>query len=193
MFWPMRRLLPLAVLGLALAAYALPIDRGLIEDGTDTHVSDGGRDGGIILVYNQSTTRLRPATCETSTCTRAAPDAGAEGLYMEDIAACRLMACAPYDQTLSGSGEEEAWTYDPAALRWGHMAGKDLAITVTGERCQAFPVELNGMQGAGVRLLYRPNGIGISGNDGGSIVTSLQCCKRGSVPLGSSGYPGCGP
>jgi hypothetical protein len=192
----MRRSLPLAVLGLglALAAYALPVDRGLVEDGTDTTVSSGATDGGVVLLSGQTSARLRPATCAASSCTRDAPDAGTEGLNLEDVAACRLMACGPYDQLLTGTGEQEAWVQDGVTGRWGHMPTKDLPIAVTNERCQAWPVELNGMQAAGVRLLYRPVGVGVSGNDGGSVVTSLQCCRRGPVPLGNTSQsPGCGP
>lgn len=188
----MRRVLPLAVLATALAAYALPIDRGIVEDGTDSNAANGTTDGGVTLVRANGTTRLRPATCTSGVCTRAAPDAGAEGLDMEDVAACRLLVCAPGTQRLTATGQLEAWCRDPTIGRWGHLHAKTLDISVQ-ETCQAFPVELNGMQGAGVRLLYRANGIGVTGSDGGSLITSFQCCKRSGVPLGSTGYPGCGP
>lgn len=190
----MRRTLPLAFLGfgLALATYALPIDRGLVEDGTTATVAAGATDGGVVLLTGQSAALLKPATCAASTCSRAAPTASNEGLHMEDVAACRLMVCGPYDQTLTATGKAELFAYDPVLGGWGPMPAKDLSITVTGHHCQTWPVELNGMQAAGVRILYRPNGVGVSGNDGGSASTSLQCCKRGSVPLGSIGAPGCG-
>lgn len=189
----MRRALPLATLLLALAAWALPVDRGIVEDGTDSSAANGTTDGGVVLVVGNGTTRLRPATCAASSCTRVAPDAGAEGISMEDVAACRLMVCGPGDQTLVASGTMELWARDPATGFWAWMAEKDKTITKT-VRCQAFGVELNGMQAADVRLLYRPNGVGVSGNDGGSLITSLQCCRRGPVPLGNTGQnPGCGP
>lgn len=191
----------------SLVALALPIDRGIIEmESTNSTYSDGGQaaltylaDGGAattaMVVRGQGATRLRPATCTGGSCTRAVPDAGgAEGVAMEDIVACRLSVCAPQtDQTLSGAGEVEAWTEDPVTGLFSHMDEADWSVTVSGERCQAWPVMKNSMAAASVRLIPRPNAITVSGADGGSLITSFQCCKRGSVPLGSSGASGCGP
>lgn len=194
----MKRLLILAALGIAVAAGAAGVSRGLVEDGTNTTVADGTTDGGVTLVRGNGTTRLRPAACSAGTCTREAPlDAGAnEGVSMEEITACRFMVCAPGGGTLTGTGKSEAWTRDPAHGRYGHMPAKDLNVTVSAEPCQAYPVETNDMAAAGVRLLYRPNAVGVLAADGGvasgSLITSLQCCKPSSGRLPYLDM-GCGP
>jgi len=184
----MRRLLPLAALGMTIAAAAVawPVTRGIVEDGTDTSAAEGATDGGVTLVNGNGTTRLRPATCASSSCTRVAPDAGSEGLSIQDIASWRLTLCAPNDQVLTASGKAEVWLYDPVISQWGHMGAKDVSVTLS-DHCQAFPVELNGMQASGFRILFRPNGVGTSGNDGGSALTSTQACGNNRAQAG------CGP
>lgn len=192
----MRRTHSLALLLLALGltaspALALPIDRGVVEDGTDADTADDATNGGITLVKNNGTTRLRPATCSSNVCTRSVPSASTEGLKLEDIMSWRLQVCAPSGNTLAGTGTLELWLLDPVTSLWGPMKAKHLSVTESSARCQTFPVELNGMAGAGVRVIYRANEVGISGATG-SLIVSMQACKRGSVPLGSYGSPGCG-
>lgn len=187
-----RRILVLVALSAALAAGAGSIDRGLVEDGTDANAAEGATDSGTTLVKNNGTTRLRPATCAASSCTRVAPDAGTEGMSLEEITSWRVMVCAPGDQTLTGSGQLEFWTRDPVIGRWGPMKAKHLSVTETVAQCQSFPVEANDMAGAGLRGLYRPNAVAVSGNDGGSAITSLQACRPSTGQLPHRG-PGCGP
>jgi hypothetical protein len=130
----MKRLLILAVLGVAVAAGATGVSRGLVEDGTNTTVADGTTDGGVTLVRGNGTTRLRPAACSAGACTREAPlDAGAtEGVSMEEITACRYMVCAPSDGTLTGTGKSEAWVRDPAQCEVKRPDGGQLAeVTVS--------------------------------------------------------------
>jgi hypothetical protein len=188
----LRGALFLLGLAAAVAAIAGGVDRGIVEDGTNTTVADDTTgDGGVLLVKRNGSTRLRPATCSGTTCTRVAPDAGTEGISMEDLAACLVTACAPGTQVLAATGELELWNEDGALQRWGHMDGKDLQVTVT-DACQSWPIELSGMRATGRRVVYRPNGVGVSGsNDGGqSLTTSIQCCRPSSAPLAA---PGCGP
>lgn len=52
----MRRLLLLAVLSVATAAQALPVDRGVVEEGTDT-------DGGVLAEISVRTTSSMPTGC----------------------------------------------------------------------------------------------------------------------------------
>lgn len=184
----MRRAPPLAVilLAVATAAFAWPVARGIVEDGTDGLVADGATDGGAyVLSTGNTSVRLRPATCTAGTCTRVAPDAGTEGFDLGDVAAWRVSVCAPNDQVLTAAGKLEFWLYDPAISSWGHMGAKDLSVTVT-DHCQAFPVELNGMQASSFKGLYRPNGVTVSGVDGGSAITSTQACKHSRQTLGCS-------
>lgn len=195
----MRRALPLALLLLAPVAWALAIDRGIVEEGLDTTAAEGavstGTGGssttGVLLVNGNGTTRMRPATCTSNTCTRAAPSLSTEGLSLEDITSWRVSACAPSGNTLSGTGTLEFWAYDPVTALWGHLKAKDLLVTEGAARCQAFAVEVNSMAGASIRGVYRANGVGISAATG-TLIVSMQACKRGSVPLGSFGAPGCG-
>lgn len=191
-----RRFAVMALVAAAATAWAAGIDRGLVEDGADATLANDATDSGIVLVKNNGTTRLRPATCSAGTCTRAAPSVGVdEGISMEEMAACRFMVCAPGLGYLTGAGKNEAWAKDPVTGRYGHMPAKDLTVTLS-EGCQAWPVEPNDMQAAGVRLLYRPNAVGVIAADGGvasgALITSLQCCRASSGQLPFRG-PGCGP
>lgn len=174
----MRLVFALAALGLLAAA---PIDRILVEDGTDGFVSNNATDGGQLLLKGFATgelVRLRPATCASGSCTRDPPDSGAEGMEMGDTQAVRLMVCAPGDQTLTGSGTVEAWIRDPTTGRLGAIPEKTVFITRT-DSCQAAAVEVNDMAADGVRLTYRPVAVGVSGTDGGSLIVSVGACKMG--------------
>lgn len=183
-----RMLLLFGLVG-ALATLAAGIDRGIVEDGTNGATANDATDGGVVLVKNNGTTQLEPAICSGSTCTRLAPDGGNEGLSVEEIASYRLMLCAAPGQVLSSAGKEELWVYDPVLGRWGHVASSDLSVTVT-DACQSWEVS-NNMQGAGVRVLYRPNGVAPLVFDGGAPITSLQACKGGQgLPFRGGG---CGP
>jgi hypothetical protein len=189
----MKWSLTLAVLVLAAPAHAASIDRGIVEEGTDDSKDDGATSSGVLLVRNNGTTRLRPATCAANSCTRSAPTVATEGLSIEEVVSWRVVVCAPAGHTLSGTGQLELWLRDPIISQWAPMKGKHLTITETAAQCQSFPVEPNDMGGAGFRALYRANGIGITGAPGtGSLSVSLQACKAGSGQMPFRGA-GCGP
>lgn len=183
----MRWIIPLvAVLALAVSA-----DRGIVEDGASGAKAEGATgDGGIVLVRGNGTTTLAPATCAGGACTRAVPAAATEGLDMKGMTSCRLTVCAPGVQTLRDAGTVEARAYEPRLGVWAHLPTEDKTVDVSDERCQTWGVIRNSHGAA--RLLYRANGIGTSGDDGGSAVVSLQCCRPGA-PATSQQVPGCAP
>ncbi len=186
----MHRTLPLAGLALviALAAYAVPVDRALVEDGADRLVDAGETSGGRTLVVGQGPqTRVRPTTCAGGVCGRAFPDAGNEGLLVSDITGWSFAILGPYDQTLTGTGSCELDRMDIGLQTWTPVEGKTLTVpaSANGRRSVGWPVVTNNMQANGVRVLYRCTGVGVSGADGGSLITSLQACK-------SSTDNGCG-
>jgi hypothetical protein len=164
---------------LALAAIAAPIDRLVREDGTDRAVDAGDVDAGVTLVLGQGpTTRLRPSTCSAGVCTRVAPDAGTEGMVLSDIQSWWFEVCAPQaDQTLVPNGTGcEFWRMNPWTQEWAWVPDKDKTVTKA-VHCQGFPVVVNDMGGNGVRGLYRCNGVGVSGADGGWLKTTMAACK----------------
>lgn len=181
----MRRIsaLGLAAGVLALAAIAAPTDRLLREDGTDRAVDAGELDGGVVLVLGQGpTTRLRPSTCTAGACTRPVPDGGTEGMLLSDIQSWWFEVCAPQlDQVLAPNGSScELWRMNPFTQEWSWVAEKDKPITKA-VHCQGFPVVVNDMGGNGVRALYRCNGVGVSGTDGGSLRTTMAACRSREV------------
>lgn len=177
---PVIAVLALTALAFAGLAQAVQADRGIVEGIREGAVPSGTEDAGVILVRANGTTLLRNATCTAGSCTRPMPDAGTEGMFLGDVSSWRLLVCAPGTQTLSGTGKAEAIVFDGNVRRWGAMPEKDKNVTAT-TACQGFPVEVNGMQADEVRILYRANGIGVSGVDGGALLISLQACKDRAV------------
>lgn len=164
--------------------YAANVDRGYVEDGTDAVVLNGATDGGRTLLIGQPSIRLRPATGGT----RAIPDAGIEGMSLNDIVSCRLEVCAPApEDRLTGTGTAQAWTMNSMMGRWGEMVEKHKRITSTAD-CQTYPVEPNSNRPNGARLLYRLVGVGVVLADGGigTPIVGLECCRAASAG-------GCGP
>lgn len=180
----MRRIsaLGLAAGVLALAAIAAPIDRAIREDGTDRTVDAGETDGGVVLVVGQSPTRLRPTLCTAGACTRVVPDAGTEGMLLADIQAWWFEVCAPQaDQVLAPNGSAcEFYRMNPWTQEWSWVPEKDKQVTKA-THCQGFPVVVNDMGGNGVRVLYRCNGVGVSGADGGWLKTTMAACRSREV------------
>lgn len=180
----MRRLVLFSVAVLVLAA--APLNRGLVEDGTNTTVTAGATDGGQLLVLGLSTgetVRLRPATCTGGVCTRVAPDGGNEGLSMEDLQSWRAYTCAPGSSVIMSSNEVKLELWMRGGLRdggWGPMPAKHLTATLTESApCVHFPVQVNDMAAANLRFVYRPVNVVVSADAGGSLVTVIEACTMG--------------
>jgi hypothetical protein len=80
---------------------------------------------------------------ESQALTRAAPTLSTEGMSLEApggylVRGYMVSVCAESGSTLSGGGHLRAWVYHPDAALWMRNPDLDLAVAVTGVRCQAW-------------------------------------------------------
>lgn len=113
---------------------------------------------------------MKRSLSESQALTRAAPTASSDGMALDNLAGYRVSVCAESGQTLSGSGNLRAYLYHGDVGLWMRNPALDLAVSVSGARCQVFPdIEPAAREiGENHRVLYAADTVGVSG---GTTVT----------------------
>jgi hypothetical protein len=113
--------------------------------------------------------------CSAGSCTRAAPTLPTEGMSLVGMFGYKLTVCAAAGQTLSGAGSLLAWDYNVDEGVWTRDPLLDLAVTVSGGRCQTWP---DFPLGAGVdRVLFAASGVTVSGGTGLDVLLSGEAVR----------------
>jgi hypothetical protein len=117
-------------------------------------------------------------TCATGTCSDA-PTLVSQGMNLEGVGGVTVHVCADSGQTLSGAGTLQAYVWNDQLQYWSRLIDRDLSVTHSAYRCQAFDVLWVG--GPRGRLAFVPSGVTVS--SGGLIVDHLS---NGPQPKGEA-------
>lgn len=141
----MRRFFPVLALGLLLSAIAAA--------------------AAPTRTANETAAGSNAQACSAGSCTRAAPSASTEGLFLTGLTGYRLEICAAAGQTLSGAGTMKAYLYDYTAALWMPAPALDQPVTASGTRCTPF-VDFNLTIRFDARVLFAASGVTVSGGTG---------------------------
>lgn len=172
-------LLVLVASGLAWAG----ADRMVVEDAIADAGSFTATSQPTWLRDNGSLTTLRPHTCASNKCTRAAPTGDLEGMMLGAVGSY-VVTVAIDAGTFVDGGVCETWAYNPdgfSGQKWGYVQGKDLTPT-SNQSSVRFPTQENDFAAPGWRLVIRCNEVGTS-TAAPSMNVQTHACKNPGCDL----------